>query len=430
MRRWDIATLLLQAGASPTQTNRNHHRSPAHEFFSNWYPGNFSEETNRTAFLQALLEHGFDPFLPMQTGQEPSVSFIEDFLQRHGRHDRNAPWGLPAARGSRFIITSPASPTASPRPDLCAMMLTNRPSADRRTPSGETALHLAAYRGHTNALTFLLDAGFSPDLTNAAGLTALQSIAGLDAGGQITAADSIQLLLARDATVNVFTAAGLGPTKRVAELLQADPELANARDSFGRTPLHYVITAMPPNVGNMVLWGGRARVITGPAIPPATPLQLDSVTLLLTHNANPSAATFQKVPRISQSSESMPAGTTPLHLAAHRGHPALLRQLVAAKSSVTAADENGDTPLHIAARTWQSNSVHFLLLAKAPIEATNHAGHTPLRNAVEAGLTASAAQLIAAGASLTNGLGDTTLLHLAARTYTVDTTKLLRRHGP
>jgi ankyrin repeat protein len=426
-QRWGLAEKLVRAGASLHFTNI-HGQHPAQFLLQSWrYGYGDSGFTNRLAFLNILLEHGFDPF--SATGENGDRrSFVEQMVEMESGYPNSIAWGRSFFTGSINYPTTPG-----PRPDFSGLLLTNRADGQRRTPGGDTAWHVAAYWGHTNALAFLRAAGFSPDLTNAAGLTALQALAGSAPATKAASGASVGWLLDHDATVNVFTAAGLGLTNELAHQLTEQPELREARDEFGRTPLHYALNALPPNPNLFAMPPARFWVNGAMMTPPNPstnePASLATAKLLLDRGADVNVATRQASPRLNNGDQPLPAGTTPLHLLAQRNFPTLLRSLLAAKANPAAANAAGDTPLHLAARAWHSNSVQLLVFGKAPLNATNRDGTTPLRNAVEGGLTGSAAQLIDAGASLTNGVDGTTLLHLAARGYNGELVTLLLRHG-
>lgn len=75
-------------------------------------------------------------------------------------------------------------------------------------------------------------------------------------------------------------------------------------------------------------------------------------------------------------------GRTPLHGAAHCGHLADVRALLAAGANASAADDNGWTPLHFAAQESQVAAAELLLDAGAEIDAVDSHGNTPLLKAV------------------------------------------------
>jgi ankyrin repeat protein len=409
--RLEMAHQLLEAGASILQTNRNGICAGA-AFFNRWHPS--QTETNNLVPL--MLARGLDPFMAVRA--ESTESILERCLSQE--------WGYRSLRNSGYTLYG----------DL---LLTNRPSPSRRTPNGDTALHIAAYYQRTNAFEHLLKCGFGVDLTNKGGLTCLQSLVGAGqnailSGSVPPSTNSITMadwLLARDATLDVFSAAGLGRTNELARLLVAQPELANARDAFGRTPLHYaVINANSYGGGPLTsVWPGgfggpmpasrrTGWTTVGKLVVP------DAIALLLATGTDVNAATIGSQPPQRQGSV-VPAGTTPLHLAAVRGHAPLMFQLLSAKADIKAADTAGNTALHHACLTWASNAVDLLIRAHAPLNTTNHSGQTPLRLAVEHGMFTSVALLLDAGADRTNGLNGDTLLHIAATRGDLNTFKLL-----
>ncbi len=383
-RGWAMATNLLAAGADATRTNATG-QTPLVLFMDQWWPGQLNDAAS-DELLRQLLDRGADQFDPIRVGDPTSI--VESTLSKRGDA-------------------------------VSDLLLTNRPGINRRTPGGDTALHLAALWWRTNALDFLLSAGFSVNQTNGDGLTPLQAvtaarvsgagIAGFPANVQIAwqgrairgpmpgspGVPMSELLLARGATLDVFSAAGLGLTNELAGFLRTNPALANARDGLGRTPLHYAVFAN----------------------------QVASAERLLEAGAETSLASLK--PARLPNAGAVPAGMTPLHLAARNGSPGLVKALLFKSADVRAADADGNTPLHIAAANWETNCVRLFILAKSPLEVTNRAGRTPLRMAVETGFTGNAEALLDAGARTDVNPDGSTLLHVAAERGRTDVISIL-----
>lgn len=165
---------------------------------------------------------------------------------------------------------------------------------------------------------------------------------------------------------DIFTAARLGDVARVAELMDAAPELVAARTPHGETPLHLAAAGREPAL----------------------------VELLVARGADVNAADG--------------LGRRPLHVAAVSYHKHVFDALLAHGADVHAADGAGDQPLHAAARRFRAGAVAALLAAGADPMAENAAGQTPLHvlgGAVRVRdegflrlLEALAGELIAAGA--------------------------------
>lgn len=144
-------------------------------------------------------------------------------------------------------------------------------------------------------------------------------------------------LLAGRPELDVFEAAAVGRTERVAELLDVNPELAGAWAEDGFTPLHLAAFFRHPETARLLVERG------GPVDPVArheqlrvTPLQsavaarqVETVALLLERGADPNAR--------------QEGAFTALHAAASQGDGAIIELLLAHGADVTLAAEDGRT---------------------------------------------------------------------------------------
>ena len=191
-------------------------------------------------------------------------------------------------------------------------------------------------------------------------------------------------------TVPIHDSAELGDAEAVRAALREWPELLEAEDDKGLTPLHVAVTNAKTNVV-LVLLARRARVQAATKFG-WTPLHFaatngfaPSVTLLLAYGANVNAQTT--------------LGLTPLHLAARAGHLEVTRLLLESHANVNATEKStGATPLHLAAENGRQAVVELLLAKGADVNAPNANGETPLTIASASGLEAMADVLRRAGA--------------------------------
>lgn len=405
--RWDLALMLVRGGAAANARDR-FGRTPLGTLAHFWGAGG-ARRPDPQDLLLILLEHGANPFLPASTNPFSS-----------------SPVELMLERGER---------------EAADLMLTNPPVELRHTPDGDTALHLAAIWARTNALDFLLDAGWDVNQTNRDGLTPLQALVGartprplqrfivMGVGsypvpmfsppgfgsmigmrptvappGQpstltLAAPPLAERLLARGAALDIFSAAALSRWIELDAMLRNDPKLANARDGLGRTPLHYAVFA------------GR----------------IAATRRLLAAGADPSATTVKAL-RLGGNTL-LPEGTTPLHVAVRVNSDLLVRMLLGVGANPAAADSAGDTPLHIAATQYDTNCLALLIRAGAPLNRTNRDGFTPLQMAVSCGSPDNVALLLRAGDKPDPGPGGKSLFHLAVERNRLDVFPVLARHG-
>jgi ankyrin repeat protein len=136
--------------------------------------------------------------------------------------------------------------------------------------------------------------------------------------------DLFELLLEKGAGVNVFEASALGLSDRVGEFLGADPSLANTYSHDGWTPLH------------LASFFGRKEV----------------ASVLLAHGADVNARS--RSTRFAKEN-------TPLHAAAANKQIALAELLLAHGADVNARDGSGYTPLALAANGKNDLLVVILL---------------------------------------------------------------------
>jgi ankyrin repeat protein len=361
-RRWPEALRIVETGVVVTNTDQRG-RSALAALTHRWF-GPPEDAELRLKLLREFLNRGADPFAVGFSGFDSpgNVAIVEVALRKVD-------------------------------PSLGDLLLTNCPSPARRTPRGDTALHLAAQSARTNVIASLLATGFSINQTNNDGVTPLQLIVASALMGTFvctnerppfflrrtqkgpvgpTRADVAEFLLSRGATLDACSAAGMGMTNQLTALLRTNTAPVDMRDGLGRTPLHYAAKAGQSNTAALLIRAGAdcpARTKTG---------------------------------------------ASPLHFACAHENEEIVRMLLKASVPVDQPDADGNTPLHLSARWGATSCPALLVSAHAPLNVTNHAGKTPLRIAVERGNFSVVELLLKSGAHIEVGLGDGTLLHVAA----------------
>jgi ankyrin repeat protein len=208
--------------------------------------------------------------------------------------------------------------------------------------------------------------------------------------------------------VTIHEAVQYGDKDKVAEMLDKDPALLNARDGeYAVTPLHVAAQRGGKEMIDLLLARGadpdvRSRGAWTPLHQAASSANLPAAQALLDKGAAVNAKND--------------TGRTPLHLAAggQRAHSAaVVELLIARKADVNAKDDDGRTPLHLV----RDRAMADLLLAKgADLKAADARGGTPLHSAALYGHADVATALLAKGADVQAADRSGALpLHLAAR---------------
>ena len=215
--------------------------------------------------------------------------------------------------------------------------------------------------------------------------------------------------------VDIHTAARAGDLDQISALVAQSPELVNARDGRGNTPLHLAVQELKlESVKRLLAAGadvkaqnalgaGALHFVAYAGSPERdTRSQRAAMAALLIE----SGANVQAVDR---------RGMTPLHVAAVKGRDELLELLITAKADIKANDSGGRTPLHYAAMYNHKGTIDWLTRKGADINATDDEGETPLHSAVRRFRKVATDRLIANGAKVDakNQKGQTAL-HIAA----------------
>lgn len=289
-------------------------------------------------------------------------------------------------------------PTAAllDRPDLATAALARGEAVDGRDGEGRTALHLAADRGSVAVAALLLDHGADPDARTTDGRTALAFAAHPGPLKPTAAADVVDLLRARGATVDLPTAAMLGDLAAMGELLAEDPTCLDAVDAGGATALFHA----------------------------AHDLRLAAVDFLLRHGADVDhALPYGQTPLSTAVDHAWDEGgpelvarllaadpTIDLCTAAQLGMTERAEELLASGVSLEDAGRGGYSCLFLAAGAGDSDTVAALLRAgAAPDEPDPYHGATALHNAAAWGRREVCEALLTAGAdpAARNGAGQT-----------------------
>jgi RNA polymerase sigma factor (sigma-70 family) len=250
------------------------------------------------------------------------------------------------------------------------------------------ALTVAAMCGRADMVKLLIGRGAPLEPDNATGVSPLVSAA---VEGR---SDVVRVLLEAGAMADIFAACALGDGARASILLAADPGVARARASDGKTPLHFCRSV--DVAGRLLDAGARPDLdavddagVTPLAWIGATGRYKDVCRYLIAQGATVESSDIfaacahgdvAAVTRLLDEDHSLVAarlpggagvhrvsiGTTPLHVAAVRGEQQIATLLIQRGADVNAqSGENQAAPLHVAAAGGHFDVVRTLVTAGA-----------------------------------------------------------------
>lgn len=227
--------------------------------------------------------------------------------------------------------------------------------------------------------------------------------------------------------MNIFSAATFGNIDEIKAILTNNPELVNAKDKGGMTPLHLAMSVFS-NKEAVELLIAKGAEVNAKDNYGATPLHIalsklgnkDIVKLLADNGANVNT-TEDRI------------GATPLHFAVDRGLKDIVDFLISRGADINARDKIGGTALHHLAQEGREDNtdmIEFLISKGADINAKDSAaGGTPLHYASMNGYINMVRFLIDKGADVTcQGKDGVTALSLAENEGHKDIADLLRKH--
>ena len=272
-QNWPMASILLDAGASPHPSGLPKQRALLHVLSAGGDAAAVAFLAQRGAPINALDADGASPLDVAVLAEQPSAAIA---VREHG--------GISALRPDGDSLIHHLAATGRPTP---LTLLLTPDSVDLPNGHGLTPLHLATLNGHVKAAEALLDAG--ADLNAAAPLLPPPPSGGPGGGGSTLHlacrrgdAELVELLLERGASVTARADGGLPPPLHLAvcdpptaRLLLAAAAAVEDKDSDGRTALHHAVEctsgALLGDTCRVLLEGG-ARANTSDFLLRHTPL--------------------------------------------------------------------------------------------------------------------------------------------------------------
>jgi len=285
-----------------------------------------------------------------------------------------------------------------------------------------TALHVAAQDCNVESVRELILAGMDVNLADIEGATPLH-----------LAVAAVPVILAKIARRHQREKSLAGVASSVAKLISHEPAVLASKYMESCVQSADLLIK-----DGSVLNRRDAKGNTAFALAVANGLT-EAVKLFLDHNV------------LTPHSSELLKGTTPLHVAAQRGHVAVLRLLLnfSAKTQdpayfgsprapelllrwdVNVANELGFTPLHLAAAQGQAPAADLLLaFGAAPSLSENELKYTPLHVAAHAGHAAVVSVLLSRGARADAAdVAGHTALHEACVAGNYEVAAVLMQHG-
>ena len=214
-------------------------------------------------------------------------------------------------------------------------------------PDNTSMLFWAATGGHVDMVKLLLQygAGIHHELPikgwGEKGSTSLKVAAapGWNEEEQPKKHEIARILIEDGAYYDIYTACALNDTSRLKELIAENPDVVDATDDYGMTPLHWAARANSTECAEILLEHGALVNVLNKAH--RTPLQLaaeanreDIIRLLAQHDADLNTQDRK--------------GRTPLHRATYEGKVEAAETLLEAGADPTVLNKNGKTAFEIA----------------------------------------------------------------------------------
>lgn len=296
---------------------------------------------------------------------------------------------------------------------------------DARGRDGIAPLHCAAMSGHLDVVRTLMKAGATADILDGSGNTPLVWAAVRGHKLIIEYLWPAANKLLRDH--NGRTALHMAVMAEMVEVVEwfvnpgTDKDTGahtNAKDSIGRTPLHYAARSGHSTTVQLLF--------EDPGINPDAK-DHDGRTPLHDAAGGSHASTVKLLVKLGANTDAKDSsGRTALHDASGGGHADIVNLLVDLGAHTDVVDQDGQTPLYYAVVGGHAGTIKLLVGLDADTDAKDNNGRTGLHYAVGTGDTATAKLLVELGAetNVKDRFGGTPL-HYAAGSGDADTVKLL-----
>jgi len=413
----DVVRVLLEHDAHVAHTDRNgdsalllavraDHKNVINQLLAAGAPANLANASGVTPLMVAaragsrdlatrLIAAGADTSLRDTAGLRAG-----DFAARAGHTDLGSSLGATASRASSAPVPAGTlhagrSPLmiAAERGDLksVATRLAAGDDINAQDGHGLTALAVAAAAGKEAAIERLLASGAAMDQQDADGWTALGHAL---RGGHVAAA-----VVIIHAGADARSAQGSGKTPLllaveahqdglIGPLVNAGARV-DAADASGTTALIAAAAAGDDHCVAALLEAGARPALT----------DRQGRTALWHSASQGSLSAVRRLVRQSPLDSADAEGTTPLAVAAARGHETVVAALLGAGTDTRIASGSGNLPLHLAAAAGHAGIVNLLARKSGDLDAVNHHQDTALILAVKARCADCVSTLLGAGAS-------------------------------
>jgi ankyrin repeat protein len=225
--------------------------------------------------------------------------------------------------------------------------------------------------------------------------------------------------------VELFRSISANDSSMVSEIVAKEPELANAKDPDGLTPLYVAAAAGQTSIVEILIRNGSDVNCAVKALGGFTPLYIAAQKGHLAVVANLLESGAQ--PNVRDKS----MGATALHVAADQGHLKIAEILLKKGAEIDAkAISSGVTPLFIAAQAGQKDVVGLLIERGADVNARSGKGVTAIYIAAQKGHKEIVEILLSKGADPNIKSADgASPLWIAMKMGHVAIERLLKEHG-